>query len=336
MSRCALGVILGLKLFALVVLAQTVRETQLMPVPGSRFLKVVNGQAVFVQDIPGRKAQIVHIFDSRGRMVSLDVLSQIEGATDLSIYDVSAGSSGLIAVSAVTVTGEPSTVTSGSMRSLLFLYGGDGKLLNALKLDTHLDSVAVDDDGSVWGVGDSAGSGDPSAVPLFYRFTNDGDPVGFFPRSSFPGLVRHTANVVRTATTFAVLSFGVTNTHVWAWFPATQELVQFEKTGENLKRTYTGLPTSPDPTLDQIRMGSMGLTKTGELVSLVGFAAKTSHQRRAFLYKWRSGSGWEQVSHSGTERMEKLLVGLDGDQFVFRNTGAASFTLSWEKEWSSR
>jgi hypothetical protein len=293
-----------------------------------RLLSVDNGYSIFVQEVsPALNAWVINIFDPTGKKVtSLDASRQIDGAKDLWVIDVSVGQSGLIAVSVVVENGQTSPV------ALLMVYNLSGDLLNAQRVDTELVKLRVDSDNSIWGVGRGVGDKNPEKAPMFYKYTDNARKFdGFFPRSGFPSNERLTKDAVGNGSVVGVVSFGLAERNVWCWFPTTQELVVFDKNGSNLRRFQTGVPvSSDDPALNRSRVVSTELTKSGTLVSVVGFFSTRQRAAKAYLYAWDSATPhWEKLSNHGVESFASRLIGVDGNDLIFAPFKGAMI-LTWQ------
>ncbi|NWG13842.1 MAG: hypothetical protein HXY20_09940 [Acidobacteria bacterium] len=317
------------------VSAQGQTEEKVIIQPGAidrcTFLAIDNGYSTYYEELSAEhQAWRIHVLNRSGIPVcSIDPLGQIEGAKDLSVYDVSVGRSGLIAVSLVAVD------DMSDPASMLLMYDLAGRLKNALKLEPgkHLEKLKVDADDSIWGVGYSSGASDPSRVPMFYRFSELGKRTeGFFARSDFPEIASGTKNYVVTPSTHVPIGFGVTPKTVWCWLPSSQELVLFDKSGSNLRRYRTGLPESPYRDLDRTKIQSFFMTDSGSMIAYVGFSSLGQRLVRAHLFAWNpTASIWTPIPHEGIETWADRPVGTEGNRLILLSRAErGTMVLSWE------
>jgi hypothetical protein len=290
-----------------------------------RLLLVENGRCVFLEDSPikGQLAHKINVVDSTGKLsVSLDPLKQIDKATDLSVYDVSIGKSGKLAVSLV------ATSLSSQFASLLLVYDSEGRLLTANKLPAggEMGKLKVDDDDSIWGLRLGAAVESLETTPLFSKFTGDGKvEQDYFDRKQFR-LGRRVHSVVPRV---GVLSFGLTTNKVWAWIPETQELIIFSKNGTDLQRLYTDLPPFPRPELDRVRVHAAFMMESGYLIAPVAFTSTAGSSPSVSLARWSPTRQWETLAHEGIENLKTRLVGIDGNNLIFVPL-RGELVLSWE------
>jgi hypothetical protein len=280
-----------------------------------RLLSVQNGYLIFVREVDAndKQAWVVTVVEPTGRnVVFLDVLNQLEGATDVSIHDVSVGKSGLIAVAAVAVRSRQERPVA-----LLLVYSPEGRLLNAQRVDSHMEltKIRIDEDDSIWGLGNGAGDRDPDQVSMFLRFTDKGQKTeGFFKRSLFTANAQKTRNAAKGS---GVLSFGLTRKVVWCWFPEGQELVMFNKNGSNLRTFGTGLPASPYLNLKTTGISVALLTESEALVASSGFASTKDRVVYPHLFRWtHPSSQWERLSQPDVETSNTRLIGKDDDDLL--------------------
>jgi hypothetical protein len=290
-----------------------------------RLLSVENGHCIFLEDpsVKGVLSQKINIVDFTGKLsVSLDPLKQINKAADLSIYDVSIGKSGKMALSLV------ATSTPSQFASLLLVYDPQGHILNAKKLPAggEMGKLKVDDDDSIWGLRLGAATESLDTAALFCKFTNLGaEEHGYFDRNQF----RVGKRIRSVVSKVGVLSFGLTSNKVWAWLPETQELITFNKKGTELQRLYTGVPPFPSPETDRIRIHTAFLTESGYLIGPVAFTSSTHNSGSVSLMRWNPIRQWEPMSHDGIETSKSRLIGVEGNNLIFAPF-RGELVLSWE------
>lgn len=294
------------------------------------FYAVENGYSIFLKHAkPQLDARSIHIVDSTGREVlAVDLFNHLEGASDFAVWDVSVGKSGMVAIAVVAVNGKTQPVP------LLVVFNLMGNLLNAQRLDSSMElaQLRVDNDDTIWGVAKGRGNKDASQVPMFLKITNNGKKFeGLFPRAAFPSNESITKNVVRNS---GVLSFGITERTVWCWFPASKEMVSFEKNGTNLNRFYTGVPVPSDTELVGLQLVTRVLrtvvTESGQILSSVAYASMDSGVGKTYLYCWDPATNqWQKVAHNGVESRARRLIGVDGTELVFAIRGE-NMAISWE------
>ncbi len=213
------------------------------------------------------------------------------------------------------------------------VYCPSGQLLNATKLTpgTHPSRLKVDDDDTIWAVGNSSGEGDPATVPMFYRYSDYGrTSVGLFSRSEFTGSETKTRSLAKTAGYAGALNFGITSAHVWCWFPQNEELVVFEKNGTNLRRILTGLPDR-SATSDLIRIDTLGFVEPGLVVCLATSRVPARRAVDALLYRLDViPRSWQRIQRPGIENSKSRFLGVDRGRLVFAEN-PENLLIAWEE-----
>jgi hypothetical protein len=116
--------------------------------------------------------------------MDLNVLEPIEGATSVSVYDVSARPGNLIAVAAVYVK-ETGTFPVSAL--LYFDFGGKLLAVYALDPSRAIRFLALDERSHLWTLTTSAGDQDPAEAPLIVEYDQKGRPVReLLTRDAFP------------------------------------------------------------------------------------------------------------------------------------------------------
>lgn len=131
-----------------------------------------------------RSRDQVELFNGLGeRLFTLNPLKSVQGAIEMSIWDVAVGPTGLLAVAAVFADEEERHSAS------LLLYSSTGGLIRAYSLDPErmIRRLAVDEDENIWALGENWGDEDPALVPMVFKYNRNGEVVGrYVPRVESP------------------------------------------------------------------------------------------------------------------------------------------------------
>lgn len=299
----------------------------------SRTIKIENNRVLFwVAKAVDRREDQIEIFSRSGKkLVSLNPFSSVAQADMAGIWDVSVGSSGLIAVAADYLDNNYRNAAS------LFIYKRTGELAKALFLPAHREirKLEVDPDENIWALGFQSGGKPPETVPIIVRYNRNGDVTGeFLPRSEFP------ADAVTTLERegLGAPAMGMKEEHVWFWLPASRKFVTVGKTGKTFQILDTGMPPWPGP--DQptgivlTEIARMFRLPSGNLIGVARFQDSSKPPKlRAALYEWNvRNTEWKQVR--GDQRWSRAwLCGLDGDEMALAVRPPNATNSLIELEW---
>jgi hypothetical protein len=280
--------------------------------PQRRTFKAVGGHFVAWQIRSSDTSRDqVELFNGRGeKLFSLNPLKAVEGATEMSIWDVGVGTTGLVAVAAVFADDE------GRRSASLLNYSNTRGLIRAFSLDPArmIRCLAVDESDNVWALGEESGDEDPALVPMVFKYNPSGELVGrYIPRVELPPAVSKEGGDGRVAGPDAL---GLTKDGVWFWLPERRALVTFQRDGSHIEILNVGTPawTSPEGTGSDVDVtfGKPVLLSSGAFVVRVSFLGKSSS--RGEFYVWDKIRNWKVVSSA---LPAGNIVGTDGDQLVF-------------------
>jgi hypothetical protein len=286
------------------------------------FIKVENGFVVVYSSpvVSLEKAQI-EVFNKVGAKVQeINLFKFLPNIPKITIWDVSINEKGAIAIAA------NNSHSIKPFASYLIIINSDGKLqsLSAMPLEQGVFKLEIDKQGNVWTVGFSCGAREPSLVPLIYEYGPKGEILGkFIKRSKIPA---HSKYIQQGREYGGVISFGVTKSQVWIWFPLDNILVIMKKDGTNLQKIETGVPTTlfsmtPADTVNKIEMGPCYLVEPGRLVAqmLTNKATSALCDYKLRLNKWRKLD----------DPPKGFLVGCDDGRLAWASRPSGRVKIEW-------
>jgi hypothetical protein len=270
-----------------------------------------------------RNVNQIEVYTERGEtVVALNPLSNIDGARQIAIWDVSMGPSNIIAVALVAVNED------ATRASLLMVYSGSGKLLNTLAFDRQIMKAAVDGDGNVWILWMDAGSGDPALRSLISKYNSmDRSLKDFIPRSEFP----QDARVLRQGPgKNGIVSFGLAGEDLWAFLPADRELVTMRLNGASTKIDSLSDPFTPDkggyqPVAD-LQFYETYKLPSGRVVTRV--FSRTNTNGQVSILEWDKTSGkWRDYGIKDDQLLGAVHFAVENDQLIFVAVDGGSETV---------
>jgi hypothetical protein len=278
-----------------------------------RTFKVVNDFVVVWQfrRWSDKNQDQIELFSRFGeRLFTLNPLKAIRGATEVSIWDVAVGPTGLLAVAAVSADEEGRHAVS------LLLYSSSGGLVRAYSLDRMVRRLAVDEDENVWALGENWGDEDPALVPVVFKYNRNGELVGrYVPRAELPPIINGDSGTGAGSD-----AMGLTEAGVWFWLPDRRALVTFHRDGTHIEISQIGAPNWAPPDASgsnvEVMFGRPCLLSTDTFVVPVSFRAATASDHA--VYAWDKGkAAWKKLSSAATPLPKGGIVGTDGDRIVF-------------------
>jgi len=277
-----------------------------------RTFKVVNDFVVVWQPRwSDRSRDQVELFNGLGeRLFTLNPLKSVQGAIEMSIWDVGVGRSGLVAVAAVSADEEGRRAVS------LLLYSSSGGLIRAYSLDRMVRRLAVDEDENIWALGENWGDEDPALVPMVFKYNRNGELVGrYVPRVELPPIINGDSGPGAGSD-----AMGLTEAGVWFWLPDRRALVTFHRDGTHIEIFQIGAPdwAPPDASSSNVEVmfGRPCLLSTDTFVVPVSFRTATASDHA--VYAWGKGkAAWKKLSSAATTLPKGSIVGTDGDRIVF-------------------
>lgn len=265
--------------------------------------------------IEGASQGQIQVFAANSSMlVSIDLLSALEGATRAVIVDASVGSSGLIALSAVVFNSQ----REGQWRLLLFDRYGSLMQNVALPRGHAIGKVEVDYDDSVWALGLGDGRV-PDNQPVIMKFDAGGALQGcYFRFSDFPAMPRgHEDQMVQEGATF-----GVTLSRLWIWLPAAKQLRLLMKDGTGVEDyqindpELNGVvdPQSPPNTMSVLwQEPDEFLVQVAQIIS-----TPQGPVSRTAVLRWTvEDQRWRTVGDANRAISDGILAGVHDGEMIF-------------------
>jgi hypothetical protein len=250
----------------------------------------------------------ITIADKQGQtVVSLNVLSIAPEATSVSIYDVSARQSQLIAVAVVYGKG-PGIRPADA----LLLFDFKGTLVSALALEPsrEVEALALDENLNVWTLTSHSDEKDPSQVPMVVEYDRNGRVIReSLSRDGFPF---HAASIKQNPEISAVAS-GYSAGTFWFWLPGSTDLVVIRTSDGVVTRTQTNIPSAPQGQRSfPLRIAR---ESSGTVIAEVREEGQDIKPHLAY-YAWspdtKSWSDFNPVVCAGHR-----LIGVDNDEHIY-------------------
>jgi len=228
---------------ALGAASATVNRQTFMTVGGPARVKVENHFVIsYKLKSTDQSEPQIQIFEQNGAaVVSINPLAAVPQAVESAVWDVSIGSSGLVAVT-VDFPSRPSFPPIGA----LLIYSRNGTLEKALRYTGYqIIGVEVDSQDHIWALNGGANvSGDPGTFPVLVEYDQGGNILRTaFTFSEFPQDAVFVKEGPREGGAF---SFGLTTDKVWFWLPQSRMFGVVNIDGTHPTVVYTGLPPSPE------------------------------------------------------------------------------------------
>ena len=279
-----------------------------------RTFKVQNDFAIvwLASHLPDNSSDRIELFSRFGeRLFTLNPLKAVQGATEMSIWDVAVGPTGLLAVAAVYANEEGRHIVS------LLVYSSSGSLVRAYSPGGMGRRLAVDEDENVWVLGENWGDEDVPPLPVVSKFNQKGELVGrYVSRADLPPLVSGESGPGAGPD-----AIGLTKDGVWFWLPERRALVTFHKDGTHIGILRLGtpewkLPEGTTGSAADVIFGKAYLLPTGKFI--VPFAVSTPKGMQSGIYTWEKSKGaWKPLSPPGATLPKGVIAGTDGDRLVF-------------------
>jgi hypothetical protein len=188
----------------------------------------------------------VDIYDAHLRkLVSLDVLSPIEGAHGVSVYDASARHDGTIAVAGV-YSREENTKKIVATGLLLFDFNGRLRSAFAVNPQWGVRRVELDEKGNIWTLTDNFFRNDAPTAPMIVEYSAEGKVVReLLPRHElWPQEPPENSAAYREMAAGSDLgtTMGYDAGTVWFWLPGATTLVTISSVDGKVSIAQTGLP----------------------------------------------------------------------------------------------
>jgi hypothetical protein len=201
-----------------------------------------NGFALFYRVFSNDRTEPqIQVFEHHGAPVlSISPLVAVPEAVDCTVWGVSAGSSGLVAVTAVFRDGS-GLPPDGAV----LVYNRKGELHAALRYTKiQIMGVEVDNQDHIWALNGGANAdGNPKTFPVLVEYDQNGNTLRtVFTFSQFP---EDAVSVDEGPRNGGAVSFGITENKIWFWFPQSRRFGIANIDGTESEVIYTGLPPSP-------------------------------------------------------------------------------------------
>lgn len=298
-----------------------------------RLLKVENNSIItFLAQSTNKDEDQIEVFARSGKKIlSLNPFRSMEGAVGITLWDVSVGSTGLVAVAGVYAN------PSKRPAMALLTYSREGQLLRAYYIppERSILKLEVDADESIWALGGGSDEKAPATVAMITKYDKRGNVLkDFLPRSDFPMDAKETGEGPDIG---GQVSFGLTNERVWFWLPRPRQLVTLRKDGSDVQKFITGLPTWPgsDTPRDKViaEAARASWLPSGEFLAEV--IHKSQSLNKVGLHLWDPASdAWKLIPTDMTNSGVGRLWAVDQDQMVFvyrwAKRGETLFEIGWE------
>jgi hypothetical protein len=185
------------------------------------------GELIFYRDITDISAAAVRIIGTDGRTIPIYPLSDLPGATAMTIWDIAETPEGGVIFSAIAEYGSRK-VRPVPVKSLLLTYSRDGRLTRLWDVyPYHHHHIAVDASGNVFGLGTKDTK--EANYPLLVKYSPDGNVLGeFLPANLF--LVGDA--VVESGSAYGETQMFVNDEEIFLWCAPTQEILRVSLAGE--------------------------------------------------------------------------------------------------------
>jgi hypothetical protein len=286
------------------------------------------GENAFVQwDITSadKEQPQIEVFDRTGNRTHLiGVLRSVQQAESVGIGDVSVDDAGNVAVAAV-------FAKPGRLHEpVLLLYDRWGRLQNAVGLaeGRAIARLELDQDGSIWALGQGSDDLDPKDVPILFHYDAQGREIGsFVSRSQFPEDAEFTEEGPGAG---GAPSLGITEELVWFWLPASRRLATLRKDGSNLAIYTTGFPGlggSAESGERRTEVKRVAFLSSGELLAdatVFGSLAVLD----SGLFRWTLSEGWRKIDSPRVPLGARLLNVKRSGDLVLQQVSSTSDGLS--------
>lgn len=278
--------------------------------------------------VKNRRQDQVRVFDRSGTAVrTLRPMANVPDAATSTIWDVSAGPTGLVAVAGDFAD------SSGRVAASLLLYNPDGSLARAFSLpaEREIRKLAIDGQDTIWALGMGSGTRDPKSVSFIVAYDRQGNVVKqLIPRSDFPA---DSAVLQEGPAVGGFASFGLRGDSIWFWLPSARELVTVNKDGSGMRTAKTALPAASEGASDVTSsyVYASTLSPSGHFLAEV-VSDRTPEKPLIRIYEW-NGAAWRALpSTAGSEESVQFAgVGKNDEMALVKHVAGADV---WRAEWS--